>query len=121
MKINPNLIGGVYSSNEINTGKKWIDNKTIYRKVVTTPKTTGMPSTTNLGITNVDTICYVYVMCIVNRTSGGLQYKAPYYYDASDFYRWWVNTDSSGVTIIFNGNQGSNDKQFQITIEYTKT
>lgn len=121
MKINPILTGGVYSSNEVNTGKKWIDNKTIYRKIVTTSKTTGIPQTTNLGITNVDTICYVYVMCILDRASGGHQYKAPYYFNDTDYYRWWINVDSSGVILYLNGNQGSWSRQFQITIEYTKT
>lgn len=68
-----------YSTSEIDTGKKWIDGKTIYRKVIDTGVlspvgTTGVLDVAH-GITNLGEVvnlkCYAY-------NASGTCYSAPY-------------------------------------------
>ena len=60
-----------YSTSEINTGKKWIDGKPIYRKIVYVP---SLPNAANVdynhNISNVDTIWIDTSMSFIKWSNG---------------------------------------------------
>lgn len=104
-----------YSTEEVNTGKKWIDGKPIYRKVIPFDKTlgyTGVHSTVEIG-----TI-----------PQNGVLTKMDYYgytatYDIKVYNNNSLNVIVQGQSIL--ASQGFAKSQIQITgfviIEYTKT
>ena len=122
MKINPILTGEIYSTSEFNTGKKWVDNKTIYRKVLYTSITTGIPSDLSLNISNLDSITYIDVLCLQQRSAGGYQYKKSYYQDDGDKWRWWLNDEKENnrQLLKFAGTLPSVNRKWQVIVEYTK-
>lgn len=62
-----------YSTTEVNTGKKWIDGKTIYRRVLTLSSSLSFAGTTwnntNIDMTGVDTLInfmFISNSCVMN-------------------------------------------------------
>lgn len=109
-----------YSSEEINTGKTWIDGKTIYRKVISIG---NLPNnTTSLsphGISDIETIIDVN----------------PKWHDTSGDSSWYTSNriDSSTIKLTFRANTtniiieglganwGTRTENCTVTLEYTKT
>ena len=112
----------VYSTAEQKIGK-WIDNKPIYRKVLYTPTTTGIPSALSLDISNLDSIVYINVLAIQTRSAGGYQYKEAYYGNNNDCWRWWINNEvnNNAQFVYFTGTLSSINRKWQVIVEYTKT
>lgn len=118
-----NKIKDIYSTNETLTNKIWVDNKPIYRKVLYTNTTTGIPNDLSLNITNLDEITYIDVLCLQRRSAGGYQYKSSYYQGDNDNWRWWLNDEKENNRQIlkFTGTLPSNNRKWQVIVEYTKT
>ena len=113
-----------YSSNEVNTGKKWIDWKTIYRKVFTHTISWNFDANTDIlstdlsfidKVTSVETILYD---TSINR-----------YYFFSDKWHWheWVQVDLTNNRLIYlhwayqwKANTYYNGDTLYTTVEYTK-
>lgn len=99
-----------YSTDEINTGKLWIDGKPIYRKVVdfgTLPNATSKNFTHNISV---DTVIKCY----------GVVYRA------SPYARWTIPTDNIYVycnleNIIIQTTINRTDCTAKVILEYTKT
>ena len=104
---------GFYSSTEVNTGKKWVDGKTIYRKCFEiTPSSGG--GTYPTGITNLDKVTHFESLPIY---SGGT-YSDGFYNGPTDYARIYISSDGTQ----FNPrSDGSSLPLWRITLEYTKT
>lgn len=97
-----------YSTEEINTGKKWIDGKDIYRRVFVGTKTSD-----NLVIKIADNIDFSYLF------SGRLSvYAIPFYESEQVYCR--VELDNNYVTIK-GGSSSYSQGTITLIIEYTKT
>lgn len=107
----------IYSEDETDTGKKWIDGKPIYRKVlVATNKGTATSITFPSTIENIDTT--VSICGFIKATTGsfaGQQFITP---RANQSIR--VNT-TTGVIEIYDRNSPVNADEVYLTVEYTKT
>ena len=109
-----------YFTTETDTGMKWIDGKTIYRKVVDFG---ALPNATtksvNINATNVNEI--VKVSFLTNNTSGGQTYYLPIpFYD--------TGTPSNSISAVATKTTvqittGSNRSSWTayVIVEYTKT
>lgn len=97
-----------YSTEEINTGKKWIDGKDIYRKVFVATKTSD-----NLVIKIADNIDFSYLF------SGRLRtYALPFYESEQVYCR--AELENNYVTIK-GGSSPYSQGTITLIIEYTKT
>lgn len=106
-----------YSTTEINTGKKWIDGKPIYRKCFSQNNINNIAT----GITNIDSM--IKMECLIKQTSTGDWRNLPWLFTGGQagwqggfFYK------ASDQEISFQ--VGSDLGQVQKTIlilEYTKT
>lgn len=109
-----------YSTSEVNTGKKWIDGKHIYRIVFDSPDANyNTPVTTNLGITTIDSI--IKIGGFVQRYSAGTSTLSGKYYPILNPYME-VNVEKSTGILTFSIN--TNYVHFatgKCYIEYTKT
>ena len=105
-----------YSTSEVNTGKKWIDGKDIYRRVY---QKTSTAATENIDIDdwNVDFVC-LFVPLIYDSTNR--QFDTNYYVNSSDFLRALTRMYNNKFTItVQRGN--SNSRVLTIIMEYTKS
>jgi len=112
-----------YSSTEIDTGKKWIDGKSIYRKVILeTMPANQTTKETNLNIT--DTIyeyVSVYVKIIPSGSSTNNTACVSYYNNSSDFLRWYLSTPSEKqITVTSGSDWPKRPYNYAIIVEYTK-
>ena len=104
---------GNYSSAEVNTHEKWIDDKEIYRKVIRTAFSAG---TTDIatGITNLGTLVKFSAIGI---DGNGNNFAIPYIWSSTIFTTMLVL--SNGTLRIVASNMGAADGYF--ILEYTKT
>lgn len=106
-----------YSTTEIDTGKKWIDGKSIYRKVLTI---TSVASNTPHGITNLDRVISYYGNM---KRSSGVIIMIPLVFNEIT-YQISINGINSTEILWTKGNNAptpSNDYPMYIVLEYTKT
>ena len=109
-----------YSTTEINTGKKWIDGKTIYSKVLTG----------TFGV--IDGSAWVYVnvsvadlnIGTVTKMTGFIEaltyaYPIPYTWDNGSVSKMIYHKGQTRIRVASNAT-GASEKPFYITIEYTK-
>lgn len=111
--VNLNKIqeGNVYSTNEMEIGK-WIDNKPVYRKVISTSLNLTSSGIHNLdiGLTNVDNLIKLDYKLI----SGIRQLTFNSAINA-------IGIDTSNNLYIYTGVAWDNNIPFVFIIEYTKT
>lgn len=118
---------GNYSTTEVDTGKTWIDGKTIYRKVIATGDLAtdfvDNAKSINHGITNLDNVISINCIGVFN-DGAKFDFEGYTYYDsvqqAWNVLNVYINTDSiyltyKGPTMISNV-----DSSF-IILEYTKS
>lgn len=108
----------VYSTTEINTGKKWIDGKPIYRTVFeygTLPNAAGVSK--NHNIINIDKI--IHQEAIANN-SEGMTYSLPHVAapNMGSGMTMAMRTDKTNVYVYCSSNMTSYTAYF--IIEYTK-
>lgn len=103
---------GSYSTEEVATGKKWIDGKTIYRRVFdVTPTTTGMVEIADTTSWNIN-----YVTSLNGLIQSATWVQPNYYASGSDAQRpMWNKTTQKLILNISSANR------WFIFIEYTKT
>ena len=103
---------GSYSTTEENTGKKWIDNSDIYRKVFYIE---SLPNATtvslNHGITNLKDVFKLEAVAQATVGKSGL----PFPYATTLLVRY------TATEIAITASGDSSDQSAYITIEYTKT
>ena len=107
----------VYSTSETNTGKKWIDGKTIYRKVI---KTTKANIESAINALSIDTPTYFYGLA---DTKYGYAWEANTYYpDEAGYSNWyhWSQTTPRVISWQFQKYYENNNNVLAI-LEYTKT
>jgi hypothetical protein len=112
---------GKYSTNEINTGMKWIDGKDIYRKVITfTINDATYTYTTDITTASISDIW-------INGNSFGTQSTTVTVpvnaYHANNIYCTGMSIDKSQANIRLYIRNGSsrNDISYKVILEYTKT
>ena len=106
----------IYSTSEVDTGKKWIDNKTIYRKVVNFG---ALPSSTTAknvahNISNVDTFTLIYGLVKSSNNTLPIPYATT---DANSNIRLLANTTNVQIGV---GYDRSSETAYVI-LEYTKS
>ena len=107
-----------YSTSEVDTGKKWIDGKTIYRKVVATG---ALPNNTTKtvahGITSLAGITQLYGVAYRSdtKTTATLPYAHP---SASSTVSLGIDLET--INMVASGNLSVFSTSY-VTIEYTKT
>lgn len=104
---------GNFSSTEINTHEKWIDNKDIYRKVIRSAFNAGTTDVAT-GISNLDTLVKFSAIGI---DGNGNNFAIPYIWSSSVFTTMLVL--SNATLRIVASNMGAADAYF--ILEYTKT
>ena len=103
-----------YSTNEYNTGYKWIDGKTIYGKVFTISVGNDSNIIYNHNLTNIGMIrvnqgdSFIY--------NGNETLPATWYYSSSDWARTWANS----TAIRFRSPSSLGSRTLYAIIEYTK-
>ena len=109
--LNPKLTGNIYSTDEINTGKLWIDGKPIYRKTFTG----SISSSIRTGLTGVSLV-NAYGLVV---TSSGAFLILPSLRVTNSNYSvgFYVSSD---FIIYFEKGSGASGEAY-ITLEYTKT
>lgn len=107
-----------YSTSEVDTGKKWVDNKKIYRKVFTFSSLTNSADNDIGTISNLGTITYTYGMAKL----GGDQYALPHV-DYRD-KEWNIGihaNDTFGKIYVEKGAYGTVTGASYVVVEYTKS
>jgi hypothetical protein len=105
-----------YSTEEVNTGKKWIDGKPIYRKVL---NINGYPATIQTGLTSANEV--VGMAC--KNTVGGSDDNFVFggiLTDNNVYYPWAYQLSSDNTTLSRITSTYSGTVKF-IILEYTKT
>lgn len=103
---------GNYSTEEINTGKKWIDNKVIYRRVFTATKVVSTDLNINVG-NNIDTM-----LVISARLDGPGHYVLPFYESEQVYCR--LELDGNNIKVK-SGSSAYAQGTVTLIVEYTKT
>ena len=105
-----------YSTEEVNTGKKWIDGKPIYRKVL---NINGYPATIQTGLTSANEV----VGMVCKNTVGGSDNNFTFggiLTDNNIYYPWAYQLSSDNTTLSRITSTYSGTVKF-IILEYTKT
>lgn len=115
-KIGEGGTGGVdYSTSEVDTGIKWIDGKTIYRKVINgTISEAGDTSITVEGASEITSITTLFIA----ETGDFIQKIQPTYFKSDDFMYVYVRNNTINVHV--ENSSFDNYKKYQIVVEYTK-
>lgn len=107
----------IYSTEEANTGKKWIDGKPIYRKVCTGRYSTAAQTTTNLvPIANFSNVKNVIDIRGIQQETENRYAVIPNFVSSLE----WNSASTGGGIQIFSTLARTNCP-FIICIEYTKT
>lgn len=107
-----------YSTSEVNTGKVWIDNKPIYRKIITYTYSQG--STTGSVNSELSNLSYINIKAMAHKDSNDSDWEPiPYYGSSSDWCRLFYRSSSN--TIQIRSSAISDTFYFYIILEYTKT
>ena len=116
-----------YSTNEIDTGKKWIDGKTIYKKVIleelTKTENSSFSKDYDVKELNIDTMLPIKYLFGHGNPSYSRNWEAGNYYNNSTDYcrlRYNPNINSDTNTIKFNCYVGEVNIGLVIILEYTK-
>ena len=110
-----------YSTNEINTGVKWIDGKYIYKKVFDmSNRIISDNSWTNnlLGTSNIYIIDAKGFFGLSGISAANFPYS--YYRNNSEFFTWLISDNHSDIHVRPNMNAGYNITAGIVTIYYTK-
>lgn len=112
-----------YSTDEVDTGKEWIDGKRIYRKIYVTPILTTTVEQQSLIL---DTIEDIDIIGFHGRTKWGNTYTPfPFYYNLLDNRSILVDCvydfTSSEIKFRYCDNRGDVTISATVIIEYTKT
>lgn len=115
--VNNNAGMCTYSTSETNTGKTWIDGKTIYRKVVDTGTLpNGSPKTVAHNISNLERI--VHIEGFFYRSSDGMTRPFSFIY-ASNATFAGVQVDNTNISVYASwDNQATGS---YVILEYTKS
>ena len=100
-----------YSLTEIDTGMKWIDNKTIYRKSFQLTKTSGLALSLLTGVDSI--ISYTGIL----KAQAGYNYSIPYTYPNADS---GVQVNSNHEMLFISPDNQFGNGTVEICIEYTK-
>ena len=105
-----------YSTDEVNTGKKWIDGKPIYRKIVNFG---NLPNTTTKNvvhnISNIDFITNYYAIA----TNSTAFWKLPFVSTSTISSGLQMTIDKTNIIIVAGVDRSSYSAY--VIIEYTKT
>jgi len=101
-----------YDTDEVDTGAKWIDGKTIYRKVLSG---TSVPADGSILLSGVDHVVNAYGSQFVSTKN--VWYQFPFTLGQSAQIRWELYTSSHDVKLIF---AESNITNYSWVFEYTK-
>ena len=103
-----------YSTTEIDTGKKWIDGKPIYRKVINDTTSSSSDQTMLSTITNLD-YCISIKGILVD---SGYSIVIPSYVNSNNYTNCAMTDGKKPYLSVSNGYRS---KAFTLIIEYTKT
>jgi hypothetical protein len=106
-----------YSTSEVNTGKKWIDGKPIYRKSGYVSSISSVPYIVDSVLTD------TYVDVLIESKASMKYYSAKLvvYGYSSSTDRFSLRATSSGLELVTNFSLGDISNGFYWTVEYTKT
>lgn len=104
-----------YTTEEQNTGLKWINNKPVYQKTVTL---LSLSNSSNTLLENVDDV--INISGFILREGGVYKDYVPYYADNVKFIVFRVNTNHQ---LIYERGSADDVKRgtLTVTIRYTKT
>ena len=103
--------GFTYESEEVNTGGKWIDGKSIYRRIVPfTLNTTGSRQVI-ATIPGIDTLINIYGNVHRNGTA---RYPITFFFTTSNYHSIWMETETDLVARTTHAMGG------HVILEYTK-
>ena len=106
-----------YSTEEQNTGMKWIDGKPIYQKTVNCGATTSRNFSVNHNISNIETVCNFWGVGNVGNRWDVLPYPTP----DSITYQVRVDVLTTGTIRFSMGSGADLYSKVYVTIQYTKT
>lgn len=111
--LNVTASGGVdFSTDEVDTGIKWIDGKTIYRKVLSG---NSVPADGTTLISGVDHVVNAYGSQFVSTKN--VWYQFPFTLGQNAQIRWELYTTSHDIKLVF---AESNITNYSWIFEYTK-
>ena len=110
----------VYSTDEVKTNKKWINNKPIYRKVIdigNLPDNTTKSVASGVNFNNA-TLVKMYGIC--KHSSNNVSFPLPFSNPSTLGFSIMLNMDNSNNIVITTGTDRTGYYGYVI-IEYTKT
>ena len=100
-----------YSTSEVNTGEKWIDNKPIYKKTFSFDNTSNAIVEINIAACAVDTMVKTEVVCdLVSNI---------YYYDNTNYIRTYLTATKEALKVERGSSYPTNANSY-VTMYYTK-
>lgn len=105
----------IYSTTEVDTGMKWIDDKPIYRIVIQDALSGGGWKFISTGITTIDTVVKLEGKTVISNTTEPI----PMYENGNNWLGISFNVSNGNLQVGASTNYGSNS--FFAIIEYTKT
>jgi hypothetical protein len=109
-------VGGDYSYSEMDTGRKWVDGKTIYRRVWTGTTGAGATSTLALGIT-IDMLCPGSDL-FIDTAGFGWESLAANSGNGPGFY--FTNATQNNMT-LYHSMAVLQSRPYNLVLEYTKS
>lgn len=107
-----------YSTEEINTGKKWIDGKPIYSKTITYTVTGG--TTTDISSLNIETVVDYNTICH-RYGSNNNDWEEPFYNSTTDYFRSFIRTNTNTIETRITTGSAYTTYDITTTLYYTKT
>lgn len=109
-----------YSTTEMNTGKKWIDGKIIYRKVLSVNSPSSTSVNTNIGsIGTFDTLVSITGNVYLNETYGLV--PIPQALGTTNMVYLFIQNKATGNIMMQVQNNAYVSRPTIIIVEYTKT
>ena len=123
LQIGGEVYDETYTTNEIKTNKKWLDNKPIYRKIYTNTDNNNADHAITDNIISELSIDNVINLKIIIKDNQGRRMIPYYYYNSGnniDFLNCWIETDGK-IHLRYGSSYPAKSITYYIFLEYTKT
>lgn len=117
---NSDYINNTYSTVEIKTGEKWIDNKPIYRKTFVFTGITATSASLSFSSSNASETIMVDNSHSYVSTSSNYSLPINMYNSSTDYIRTYTNNKDKKLFVEF-GSVYTMSKNIYVTLRYTKT
>ena len=114
-------VNETFSTTEIDTGKKWIDGKAIYRRAFTGTLTSSSFDIILFTLGGVNYSAVIASGGTLSGNGGGTSFALGHYYNSTNYSSIGVITPAFNTEIHFTGQRSGPNGPYNIWVEYVKT